>query len=152
MHSLLSGMSLNWTPHVVIARSHLGWKIFHCIWLWSVTTKRYQVIQLQEGECMVSNDVKALLTLVQRSPAISNQKQTMTGPPNSQQDLFVPQHLITLLEVFSKYLYPSCRVIIMNRSMVQPWVPHQSPSRQPVHGRVWIQGHQHCPESTQAVA
>ena len=91
--------------------------------------QQIQQTKLEQGEVMESFDVKALFTSVPVHPSIQIVQQRL------QQDSTLPNrnnmsipHIISLLEFYLKTHTSSSRVTIMNRYMVQPWVPLSAPS------------------------
>ena len=79
-------------------------------------------------EVISSYDVKALFTSVPVGPSITIVKQRLTQDPILPQrtQMSIPQ-IATLMEFCLKIPTSSSRVSIMNRSMVQPWVPPSVP-------------------------
>ena len=74
---------------------------------------------------MVSYDVKALFTSNLQSLYSKNRLQQ--DPLSHRTSMSISQ-IISLLEFCNKKLTSSPRVIILNRSMAQPWVPPSAPS------------------------
>ena len=85
--------------------------------------------KLEPGEGMTSFDVKAPFTSVPVDPSIQIVKQRLSQNNTLHQrtNMSIPQ-IVTLLEFCHKTPTSSSRAHIMNRFMVQPWVPPSVPS------------------------
>ena len=86
--------------------------------------QKIQQVRLEQGEVNSSYDVKALFTSVLVDPAIDIVKQRLSLDPTLPQriQMTIPQ-LSRYWSSASKTHTSSSRVNIMNRFMVQPWVP-----------------------------
>ena len=85
-------------------------------------------VRLEQGGCISSYDVKVLFTSVPVYPAISTIKHKLQQDPklHSRTSMSL-QHVTTLLEFCLKIPASSSKVSIMNRGMVQLWVPLSVP-------------------------
>ena len=81
-------------------------------------------VKLEPGEVMTSYDVKALFTSVPVDPSIAIVQCILQQEPllSQRTSMSIPQ-IFTLLEFCLKTHTSSSRECIMNRSMVQSWVP-----------------------------
>ena len=108
----------------------------HCIKNTQQFVEYIKRVKLEPREVMISHDVKALFTSVVGNPSIAIvQCKLQEDPLLSQKTSISIPKLVTLLKFSLKHT-SSSMVIIMNRSMVDPGVPHKPPDCQPVHGRV----------------
>ena len=90
-----------------------------------------KMVKLEPGEVMVSYDVKAHFTSVSIDPTIIIVHcKLQQDPLHSQRNLMSIPQIVTLLRFCLKMQTSSSRVSIMNRSMVQQWVPPLAPSSQ----------------------
>ena len=113
-----------------------------------------KAFQLYQGEYMASYHINTLFIPVPVKPAISMIKNKLQQNPLLLSWTSMPiQHIITLLEFClkntyfffqGKYFEQVCGTAMGS--------PVSAPSSQPVHRRVQNQGHQHCPQSIQALA